>query len=160
MGTAKKFRKTLQRKLSKVNLSRSNSLTLILVELKKIARLNSCLLTDENGLSMAQVLNPLDDKENLSATTALIKSNADRINDYIKTGPINISYFASNNLIIWVTPIKIPNCKDSFILFISKKNSILERMSKSTLRLLSKKKINIYPLIEIATTFISQLCKA
>jgi len=160
MGTAKTFRKILQKKLYKTKLSRNDSLTLILHELKKIANLNSCLLTDENGFAMAQVLNPLDDKENLSATTALIKGNADRIADYIKTGTINTSYFVSNNVMIWVIPIKIPNCNESFILFISKKNSVLEKMSKSTLKLLGKQKINIYPLLEIAITFISNLCKA
>ncbi|MHA1210955.1 MAG: hypothetical protein ACTSSH_00705 [Candidatus Heimdallarchaeota archaeon] len=158
MSKMKLLNKTLQRKLSKPDITRSRSLNIILTELKKKGSLKTCILTDSSGLVLAQVLARGDNVENLSASTGLIQNNAERMADYLGTGTIALSYFVSKDVMIWVTPFTVAATGDNLILLVSKQNSILEKMSKSTLKLLGKQKTNVYPLIEIAIKWLTEIC--
>ena len=74
MTSAKNFDKILIKKLKK-NIARSQSLNLIVTELRRKGHLVSCILTDNNGLIIAEAVHPRDSRENLSALVALISGH-------------------------------------------------------------------------------------
>jgi predicted regulator of Ras-like GTPase activity (Roadblock/LC7/MglB family) len=152
------FDKILKKKLSEPNISRSKALTIILAELKKKGNFLSCVLTDNNGLLMAEDLHPQDNRDNFSASSALITDTTEKITDYLGVGSIGLSYFVSQTNMIWMKSIFLPDCGETFILFVVKENSLLVKLPKATLKLLGKEKIFVPLLLDIAAKYIRDFC--
>lgn len=152
------FDKILKKKLSEPNISRSKALSIILIELKKKGNFLSCVLTDNNGLLMAEELHPQDNRDNLSASSALITDTTEKIADYLGVGVVGLSYFVTQTNMIWMKSIYLPDCQDTLILFAIKENSLLVKLPKSTLKLLGKEKVFIPSLLEVASKYIKNYC--
>ena len=140
-------------------LSTSKALGIIITELRKSGGLVSCIITDENGLIMAEAIHPRDDKENLSATTAMIINSSEKISDYLKIGTIGYCLFLANDTKIWLKAIDLPKCNDRFLLLAVKRNTYLENLHKSTLKSLGKTKVIIPALLDAASYWISKACE-
>ncbi len=157
---SKALKKTLQKDLKNLeDLSVSKALNIIVQQLKKKGNFNSCVLTDNNGLIMAEAIHKQENRDNLSATSALIDDTSERISDYIKIGKINYSYFVSKNVMVWMLPIELPNCDARYILLATKSITILTGMPKSILKLLGKEEIKIPELLLISSKWIAKACK-
>ncbi len=157
---SKALKKSLQKDLKNLeDISVSKALNIIVQHLKKKGNFNSCVLTDNNGLIMAESIHKQENRDNLSATSALIDDTSERISDYIKIGKINLSYFVSKNVMVWMLPIELPNCDDRYILLATKGITILTGMPKSILKLLGKEEINIHALLLISSKWIAKVCK-
>ncbi len=152
------FDKILKKQLTKPNISRSTALSIILLELKKKSNFLSCVLTDNNGLLMAEDLHPQDNRDNFSASSGLITDTAEKLSDYLGIGGIDLSYFVTQTNIIWMKSIFLPDCNDRLILLAVKRNSLLSKLPKSTLKLLGKEKVFIPLLLEIASKYIREFC--
>ncbi len=153
-----KFEKTLHKKLSSPNMSRSLALSIILAELKRKGNFLSCVVTDNNGLIMAEDLHPQDNRDNFSASSAIIKDSTEKISDYLGIGSVGLSYFVTQTNMIWMKSIYLPDCNDTLILFAVKENNLLVKMPKAILKLLGKEEIFIPVLLEIASNFIKKFC--
>jgi len=152
------FDKKLSKLLKSPNISRSKALTIILAELKKIGNFLSCVVTDNNGLIMAEDLHPQDNRDNLSASSAIVKDSTEKISDYLGIGSVGLSYFVTKTNMIWMKSIYLPDCDDTLILFAVKENNLLIKMPKAILKLLGKEKVFIPLLLEIASKYIKQFC--
>ena len=158
--SSKALEKSLQKNLKNFeNLSVSKSLSIILNHLKKRGNFSSCILTDSNGLIMAEAIHKQDVKENLSATSALIDDTSERISDYLKIGKIGLSYFVSKNVMVWMLPIMPPKCDDRYMLLVTKAITILTGMPKSALKLLGKEEIFVPELLKISSKWVAKVCK-
>ncbi|MCK5047520.1 MAG: hypothetical protein KAJ76_08930 [Candidatus Heimdallarchaeota archaeon] len=152
------FDKILKKQLSKPNVSRSAALSFILLELKKKGNFLSCVLTDNNGLLMAEDLHPQDNRDNFSASSGLITDTAEKLSDYLGVGGVDLSYFVTQTNMIWMKSIYLPDCGDKLILLAVKRNSILSKLPKATLKLLGKEKVFIPLLLEVASKYIREFC--
>lgn len=152
------FDKILKKQLTKPNISRSTALSIILIELKKRGKFLSCVITDNNGLLMAEELHPQDNREHFSATSGLITDTAEKLSDYLGVGGVDLSYFVTQTNMIWMKSIFLPTCNDRFILLAVKRNSLLSKMPKATLKLLGKEKVFIPLLLEVASKYIREFC--
>ncbi len=160
MSKATKLSNEIEKKLAKnPTCSRSQMLTIIIEELFKAGKLRSCVLTDENGLFMAEIIHPLAEKENISAVSALSGEFSERISDYLKIGPLNYSYLESGNTKVWTKIIKLPHTAEQYILMATKDNSLLEKLSKADAEKLHRRKKLVAALLDIAADWIKTACK-
>ncbi|NHJ84042.1 MAG: hypothetical protein FK734_01185 [Asgard group archaeon] len=159
MADANKFDKILGHKIKQKNLSTHDSLKFILTSLKNHAGLLSCVLTDDNGLVCNEALHPRANRENLSAASAVANDAAHKISNYLSMGKITLNYLVSNNTKFWILPIEIPNSSDRFILLTTKRNSVFEKSSNNTLKLLGKSRPNVPLLMNIAAKWITYVFK-
>jgi len=158
MGSIKKFKKKLAKYLSRDSLSTSNALSFILKETRKAASLQSCMLTDETGLVIAEAMHRRDSKEHLAATASLISSTCNRISDYLLTSPIKVAFFISNSHLLWFAPITLKKNDKQYLLILIKPKTIFDSFTKDTLQLLEKDKVNVSSIIAIAAQWISKIC--
>lgn len=160
MTSAKNFNKLLNKQQTlKAGMARSQALSFVVNELRRNGHLVSCILTDNNGLIVAEAVHPRDSKENLSALVALIDNAGEKIDNYLNVGPVKLSFFITNNNLVFVKPIHLPYCNEQYNLLAIQKKTILQSLSKTTLKLLGKHENNIVELMLIATKWISKICK-
>ena len=152
------FDKILKKQLTQPNISRSTALSIILSELKKKGSFQSCVITDNSGLLMAEEMHPQDNRDNFSATSGLITDTAEKLSDYLSVGGVDLSYFVTQTNMIWMKSIYLPGCNDRFILLAVKRNSLLSKLPKATLKLLGKEKVFIPSLLEVASKYIREFC--
>jgi predicted regulator of Ras-like GTPase activity (Roadblock/LC7/MglB family) len=157
MSSAKNFNKLLNKKLK--NLARSQSLSLIVKELRRKGSLVSCILTDNNGLIIAEAVHPRDSKENLSALVALIDNAGEKVDSYLNVGPVKLSFFITNNNLVFVKPIHLVSNNEQYNLLAIQKKTILQSLPKVTLKLLGKHENNIVELMLVASKWICKICK-
>jgi len=151
MTSAKNFNKLLNRSLNLTsNITRSQALSIVVNELRRNGNLVSCILTDNNGLIMAEAVHPRDSKENLSALVALIDNAGEKINSYLNVGPVKLSFFITNNNLVFVKPIHLIFCNEQYNLLAIQKRTILQSLPKTILKLLGKQEDNIVELMLIA----------
>ncbi|NHK30237.1 MAG: roadblock/LC7 domain-containing protein [Asgard group archaeon] len=158
MSSAKNFDKLLNKELKK-SPARSQALSLVVSELRRKGHLVSCILTDNNGLIIAEAVHPRDSKENLSALVALIDNASEKIDSYLNVGPVKLSFFITNNNLVFVKPIHLSSNDEQYNLLAIQKKNILQSLPKITLKLLGKQENNIVELMLIASKWISRICK-
>ncbi len=160
MSKASKLSANIEKKLAKnADCSRSLMLTIIIEELVKAGKLRSCVMTDENGLFMAEKIHPLAEEENLSAVSALSGEFSERVSDYLKIGALNYSYIESGSTKVWTKIIKLPHTNEQYVLMATKDNSLLEKLSKADAEALHRRKILVAALMGIAVEWIKTACK-
>ncbi|MFW9924743.1 MAG: hypothetical protein ACFFDW_15790 [Candidatus Thorarchaeota archaeon] len=141
------------------NCSRSQTLNIVIEELKRIGQFRSCIIADENGLFLAENIHKQSNKEDLSAASAIGGEFIERFQDYLKMGNISFSYYVTSSSHIWIKRIFLPHSKETLILFITKDRRIADRLSSSTLKLLKKNTLHLPSLFDTATEFIIKACK-
>ena len=139
--------------------NRSQMLSIIVEELTNVAKLRSCVITDENGMLMADSIHPLAEKDNISAVSALSGEFSERVSDYLKIGTLNYAYFESGNTKVWTKVIKMPHIKEQYVLMGTKDNTLLEKLGKADAEKLHKRKILVAALFHIAADWILTACK-
>ena len=155
----KAFENAMKKKIKNQNkIPKSLLLNIILKELRDKGNFLSCVLTDTNGFIIGEAIHPRDNKDNLQATSALITNTSERISDYLKLDKIHFSYFVSNDTIVWLKVIKMAKSKDKFILLVTKRNSLINKMTNSTLKLLGKEKINVPEYLDVTSKWILNYC--
>ena len=160
MPKTSKLSEQIEKRLEKnTNCSRSQMLAIIAEELTKVAKLRSCVITDENGLLMAECIHPLAEKDNISAVSALSGEFSERVSDYLKIGTLSYAYFESGNTKVWSKVIKMPNTSEQYVLFGTKDNTLLEKLNKKDAELLHKRKIIVAALFQIAAEWILSACR-
>ncbi len=158
MGSVAKFKKKLAKYLTKKTISTNSALSFILKELRKAGSLQSCVLTNETGLVIAEAIHRRDSKEHLAATASLISSTCNRISDYLLTSPIQVAFFISHSHLIWLIPIPLKTNDQQYHLILLKPKTIFDSFTKDTLQLLEKEKVNISSLLTIGSQWISKVC--
>lgn len=117
------------------------------------------MLTDNTGLVLSEVVHRRDEKENIAAACALLSDTSERISDYLKTSPVELSFFVTNSHLVWTLPFSIPKSKEKYILISLKPKTIADTMSKSTLELLDKDKTSVTSLMAIASKWMIRVFK-
>lgn len=160
MSKASKLSIEIEKKLAKnANCSRSQMLTIIIEELVKAGKLRTCVMTDVDGLFMAEKLHPLAEKVNISAVSALSGEFSERVSGYLKIGLLNYSYLESGNTKVWTKIIKLPHSNEKYILMATKDNSLLEKLSKADAEKLHRRKKLVAALMDVAANWIKTACK-
>lgn len=139
--------------------TRTQMLNTVLEELVKYNKLRSCLVTDEDGLVLAEVIHPRANREYLSAASGLGGEFIDRFSDILQIGKPHFNYLETSNSHVWIKKILIPQTNDKLILLAIKNTSFVDKLSKKTLKLLGKAPVNMIESIDIVTSWIIKACK-
>jgi predicted regulator of Ras-like GTPase activity (Roadblock/LC7/MglB family) len=156
--SVKNFDSTLKKRLAGVT-NFSDAFSIVIKELRRAGKLVSCILTDNNGLIIAEAAHPRDDRENLSALVAYIDNAGERIDSYLRIGAVKLSCFITNNVTVLVQPIILPSTKEQYNLLAIQQKNILDSFPKSTLNLLGKEKNKLLLLMDVASKWIQRICK-
>lgn len=155
----KSLNKIYKQRFSQKDIPPSKALSIIVTELKKAGKFRSCLIVDENGLTIADAINIQANKEDLSASIALGGEFIERFQEYLKMGAITLSTYETSSSRIWLKRIVLPHTNETFILFASKDKSWLDKLGKSSLELLRKQQIYYNSLIDVASQWILVVSK-
>ena len=160
MAKQKKLSFLIKTRLNKIEkCTRIQTLNIVLEELVKFSKLRSCVITDEDGLVLAEVIHPNASRENLSAASGLGGEFIERISDILQIGNPHFTYLETSNSHVWVKKITIPTTNEKFILLATKNTSFIDTLPNKTYRLLGKIPVVVIKSIENATQWIIQACK-
>ena len=160
MAKTNKLSVAIEKRMTKLgNCNRSQMLTIIVEELTKVAKLRSCVITDENGMIMADYIHPLAEKENISAVSALSGEFSGRVSDYLKIGTLNYAYFESGSSKVWTKVINVPHINEQYVLMGTKDNTLIEKLAKADAEKLHKRKVLVASLFHVAADWILNACR-
>lgn len=159
MAAKKNLNYLIKNRITKMEkCTRTQMLNIVLEELVKYNKLRSCVVTDEDGLILAEVIHPRANREFLSAASGLGGEFIDRFSDILQIGKPHFNYLETPNSHVWIKKIVLPQTNDKLILLAIKNTSFTDKLSKKTLKLLGKAPVNMIESIDIVTSWIIKAC--